>query len=163
MSATGLCETITTFLDESELTYQEVESNTTDKVFVAEICGDNGNWRVFIQVTDDDEVRRVMMRAHLPARTPENNRLKVAELLTRINYDLIVGNFEMNLDDGEVIYKTCLDLADGVVTPAMFDRMYDLNSRAMNHYYAKILNAGYGELEQPKIDDEMLPDGAMLQ
>jgi hypothetical protein len=33
----------------------------------------------------------------------------VAEFLTRLNYELSIGNFEMSFDDGDVRYKTSID------------------------------------------------------
>jgi len=40
---------------------------------------------------------------------PESTRLAVLEFITRINYGLTIGNFEMNLDKGTVRYKTSFD------------------------------------------------------
>ena len=163
MSSTRLYESITTYLDEAELTYQYNEGDTDDGVIGVEISGEDGGWRVVIRTTEEGEARGVMIWALLPARIPEKNRLKVAELLTRINCDLAIGNFDMNLDTGEVLFRNSIELADGVFTKAMFDRMYEVNCGAMNDNYAKILNAGYGELDSPKTDAEVLPEGMVLQ
>lgn len=162
MSDSGLYQAISSYMDEAERHFQS-EGDAENGLIVAEILGDDGNWRVFIQITDDDETRLVAIHAHLPARIPECNRLKVAELLTRINYDLMVGNFELNLGDGAVLFKTTLDLADGQLTQAMFERMYEMNGHAMNLYYAKILSVGYGNTEQAVVTAESRPDGVMLQ
>lgn len=162
MSDSGLHQSIVKYMDEAERHFQR-EGDAENGLIVAEILGDDGNWRVFIQITDDDETRLVAIHAHHPVRIPEGNRLKVAELLTRINYDLLVGNFELNLDDGAVLFKTTLDLADGQLTQAMFERMYEINSLSMNQYYAKILSVGYGNTDQAEVVEEVRPDGVMLQ
>lgn len=162
MTSRSLYVQIIGFMDEAERHYQTVEDSDCTLI-VAEIGGDDGSWKTYIQVTDTDENRLVVIHAHLPARIPEVNRLKVAELLTRINYDLIVGNFELNLDDGAVLFKTTLDLADGELTQAMFERMYETNGSVMNGYYAKILAAGYGsDLIVPEAV-ESRPEGVVLQ
>lgn len=160
MTTAALYSTIAAFMDEAEWPYQgEAESG----ILSAEINGDEGSWRVYIQITDDDEARRVVVHAQLPARIPDGNRVKVAELLTRINYDLIVGNFELGLDDGEVLFKTTLDLADGQLTQAMFERMYVLNGQTMNQYFSQILSVGYGGGKQANDAAEDRPHGLMLQ
>ena len=41
---------------------------------------------------------------------PQATRPAMAELLTRINYGLIHGNFEMDYDDGEIRMKASLDV-----------------------------------------------------
>ena len=42
----------------------------------------------------------------LPLAADENHRLAMAEFLTRINWGMRNGNFEMSMDTGEIRYKT---------------------------------------------------------
>ncbi|MDO5299554.1 MAG: YbjN domain-containing protein [Clostridia bacterium] len=42
----------------------------------------------------------------LPLAADENSRLAVAEYLTRVNFNMRNGNFELNMDDGEIRFKT---------------------------------------------------------
>lgn len=42
----------------------------------------------------------------LPLAADENHRLAMAEFLTRVNWGLRNGNFEMSMDTGEIRYKT---------------------------------------------------------
>lgn len=162
MSTTNLYEIIAAYLDESEQHFQTEEENS--QVFL-EINGDDGSWYVAIRIAEDEEPRGVVIHSRYPTRIPECNRLKVAELLTRINYDLTFGNFELNLDDGTVFFKTTIDLADGQMTKAMFERLYEINCVSMNTYYAKILSVGFGELEPEMVAaaEEDRPDGVILQ
>lgn len=44
-----------------------------------------------------------------PLRVAERMRPAVAEFIHRANYGLWIGNFEMDMDDGEVRYKSSLD------------------------------------------------------
>lgn len=74
MNAT-LYSTIAGFMDEAERPYQgEAESG----ILLAEINGDDGSWRVYIQITDDDKDRLVVIHAQLPAPIPGINRVNVA-------------------------------------------------------------------------------------
>ncbi len=41
-----------------------------------------------------------------------NCRMAVAEYLTRANYGLKVGNFELDMNDGEIRYKVTVDCGD---------------------------------------------------
>ena len=38
----------------------------------------------------------------IPLAADENNRLAVAEYLTRVNFNMRNGNFELNMEDGEI-------------------------------------------------------------
>lgn len=48
----------------------------------------------------------------LPFKAEESQRAAVAEYITRANYNLNVGNFEMDFSDGELRYKTTLSKND---------------------------------------------------
>ncbi len=58
----------------------------------------------------------------------------MAQLLTRINYGLIIGNFEMDFSDGEVRYKTSADLRDVELIDGVFGRLVFANVRSMDRY-----------------------------
>lgn len=140
MTTPSLFELITGYMAEAG---RHFESEPEGGLIVAQIGGELGNWHTYIQITEDSETRRVVIHANLPARIPQGTRQAVSELLTRFNYDLVVGNFELGLDDGEVLFKTTLDLADGLLTQAMFERMYLLNCGVMNEHYGQIWSVGY--------------------
>lgn len=146
MTTSTLYQIIAGYMDDED---RHFDGEPEGGLIVAQIRGDDGIWSAYVQITDNDKARRVVIHAMLPARIPEGNRLKVAELLTRINYDLIVGNFELNLDDGEVLFKTALDLADGQLTQAMFENAYQLNAKCVNQYFGQILRVGFGDAPSP--------------
>ena len=156
---TTLYPCIAQFMDDADRYHRDED----DAVIVAEINGDHGSWRVFIQITESVDERYIVIHAQLPARIPEGRRLQVAELLTRINYALIQGNFELDLDDGAVFFKTTLDLADGQLTQAMFEWIYGINAHTMNQYYAQIMGVGYGAQSVEIGTSEDRPEGVALQ
>jgi hypothetical protein len=65
--------------------------------------GEHGSWLLVGQA--HEVAGSLAIYSVLPSRIPEERRDAVALLLTRINYGLIVGNFELDLDDGEVRFK----------------------------------------------------------
>ena len=66
--------------------------------------------------------RTALFTTILPMNIPEKNRAAVSEYLTRVNYTLLLGNFQMDLSDGELSYKSVgvfeeeSGLPDSVVT-----------------------------------------------
>lgn len=46
----------------------------------------------------------------LPFLIPESHQSAAMLLITQINYDLIVGNLEMDINDGEIRYKNAIDV-----------------------------------------------------
>ena len=72
----------------------------------------------------------------LPFRVPDSHRASFVVSLTQLNYDLVIGNLELDLSDGELRFKTSLDievtgLDEGVLgyllnsNFAMTSRLYD--------------------------------------
>jgi hypothetical protein len=74
---------------------------------------------MFVQVFPDR--RRVVTYAALPEMVPKELRLAMAELLTRANSALAIGNFELHFDDGEVRFRTGLDLGHTELTDELID------------------------------------------
>ena len=50
----------------------------------------------------------------IPISANENIQGEIAEYLTRINYGLLIGNFEMDYTDGEIRYKIVIDNSWGI-------------------------------------------------
>ena len=49
----------------------------------------------------------------IPLAADENSRLAVAEYLTRVNFNMRNGNFELNMDTGEIRFKTYVHVGAG--------------------------------------------------
>jgi hypothetical protein len=58
----------------------------------------------------------------------------VCEFLTRVNYGLAAGNFELDFSDGEVRYKTALQLRVHALDAATLRRVVRANGLAMETY-----------------------------
>ena len=53
----------------------------------------------------------------IPLSADENSRLAVAEYLTRANFNMRNGNFELNMDTGEIRFKTYVHAGSGEIDP----------------------------------------------
>ena len=70
--------------------------------------GQNARWGCLGRVDEDKQL--VLFYSYCPIKAPEDKRPILADFLTRANYGLYVGNFEMDFNDGEVRYKTSIDV-----------------------------------------------------
>ena len=59
-----------------------------------------------IALEADDDPREVTLYVYLPNVVPEKQRHVVMEYLTRVNYHLPMGHFEMGLDSGKLRFVT---------------------------------------------------------
>lgn len=71
-------------------------------------AGSSGRWMCYAQARDDQQ--QFVFYSVCPLNVPEVRRPAVAEFITRANYGMVLGNFEMDYNDGEVRYKTSIDV-----------------------------------------------------
>ena len=69
---------------------------------ISGIGGKIDNLKFYIVVSDET----VTCYHVVPIKVPEEQRIAVNEFITRANYGLTIGNFEMDFNDGELRYKT---------------------------------------------------------
>lgn len=100
-------------------------------VLVSDLSGVWGRWKFYAQVAPEHDA--ILFYSICPLRVPEELRLEAAHFLTRANYGLATGNFELDFSDGEIRYKTVLDL-DGELSSAAVKRAVRANGIAMETY-----------------------------
>lgn len=103
-----------------------------DEVIEAEISGDSGSWTCFFVARED--AQRVSVYSQAPWYAPEQVRAALGELLTRINYGLSLGNFEMDFSDGEIRFKTSADFSGGGQNIDLIGNLLGPNFAAMDTY-----------------------------
>ncbi len=82
---------------------------------------------------------------------------KLAVLQTNANYGLRNGNFEMDLRDGEIRYKTYINLENSTVNPDVLDDAIHMSIAALDVYGKDMAKIVYGfgqESEDEELDDE---------
>jgi hypothetical protein len=100
-------ETVLAWFDEDGWNLTASDDGHT---WVASVEGENGRWPVLVQVFADRGVFACYSLA--PVSPPSSRRGEVLEYLTRANAGLVTGNFEVDIDSGEIRYKTAIDLSD---------------------------------------------------
>ena len=101
-------------------------------VLLADLSGPAGRWSFYAQAVEDKDL--VLLYSVCPERVPEGRRLEVSQFLTRANYGLAAGNFELDFHDGEVRYKTVLHLQGEELDGLVLKRLVRSNGIAMETY-----------------------------
>lgn len=102
-----------------------VQHHETEPLIRLEYGNEVGNWSCLIWYRA--ETSQVLVYSIMPAKIPADQRVAVAEFMMRINYDQVLGGFEINMEDGEVRYRTALDFGSEVFTPGLFDPVVKAN------------------------------------
>jgi hypothetical protein len=70
---------------------------------------------------------------------PEEKRVAMAEFITRANYGMRIGNFEMDFSDGELRYKSSIDVEDDHLSSPLIKHMVYPNVLMMDKYLPGIM------------------------
>ncbi len=132
--------TMVAFFEEDEWDFHWLEDRP---VLSMNFSGKNGKWTCYAQAREEQE--QFVFYSVCPINVPDSRRGKVAEFLTRANYGMIIGNFEMDYNDGEVRYKTSIDVEGDSLSHALMKQMVYANVIIMDRYLPGILSMIYGE------------------
>jgi hypothetical protein len=119
-------------------------------VLLSELSGPLGSWTFYAQIVEEQEL--IVFYSVCPLTVPENRRLEIADFLTRANYGLALGNFELDFEDGEIRYKTVLEVDGRYVSPALVKRLVKANGLAMETYLPGIGAVVAGTPAVPALD-----------
>lgn len=119
--------TLEKFLNEDGWHPQEEDE---EYVFQAQFVGENGEYSCFFQLSED--LNQFFCYVLAPIQVEKTRRTAVVEYISRANYGLRIGNFELDLDDGEVRYKSSLDfegenLTDNWLRNAIYPAVYTMD------------------------------------
>ncbi len=103
--------------------------------------GENGKWTCYAHARE--EVHQFVFYSLLPVNTPQDKLDAMAEFMTRANYGMIVGNFELNYEDGEVRYKTSIDIGEGDLSLLLVKQLIYPNVATMDLYLPGLMAVIY--------------------
>ena len=127
------------FFDEDDWKYQPVEGKTMLRMGFS---GDNGKWTCVARAIED--AQQFIFYSIAPASVPEEKRVEMAEFITRANYGMRIGNFEMDFSDGELRYKSSIDVEDDCLSAPLIKHMVYPNVMMMDKYLPGIMGILYG-------------------
>ena len=107
-------------------------TETGENTLQLDFRGRNGKWGCLART--QEELKQAAFYSYYPAQAPSDKRPAVAEFIARANFDMIIGNFELDFNDGEIRFKTSLDARSGDLTLATVSQMVYANVTAMDQY-----------------------------
>jgi len=137
-----ILEIIEKFLKEDDWPYSLVEGRA---VYKTGFEGKNGQFTCYAQ--ERVEQQQIVFYAIFPVRAPENRMADVAEFIVRANYGMIIGNFEMDYSDGEIRYKTSVDVEDVTVEDALVRHLIYANVMTMDKYFPGLMRVLYAGID----------------
>jgi hypothetical protein len=145
----SLVQSVETFLSTENVPFdRDDELGLIRFFFVTE----NGNWMVTVHPFED--AQQLVVFSHFPSVVEEGRRSAVAEFATRVNSDLFVGSFDVDVDVGQVRFRTGLDLDDLDVTQALIRNLVYSNVSVMDGCLPALNRVAHGGAEPKAAAEE---------
>ena len=140
--AQHIAEAIDSFLTGDDWKYQfDADKGLFDMGI--SVKGQLSSCRLKIRVNED----HYLVYACISMQADEASRMKVCDFITRANYGLRNGNFELDLRDGEIRYKSYVDCGEdgyALPDPAIIKKSIYIPAQMMQRYGDGLLAVMYG-------------------
>ncbi|MBE0699841.1 MAG: YbjN domain-containing protein [Anaerolineaceae bacterium] len=140
-NAQPMMDVVLRFFQEEQWNYQKLEGKP---VIRAGFRGVHGTWVCFARV--EEEKKQFLFHSLLGMNIPPQYRALVVEYITRVNYCLTVGNFEMDYDSGDIRFRTSVETPDGELSVAIVRCLAYTNVHTIDHYFPGVLAVMHGGL-----------------
>ena len=145
--AQPIFQTVIAFFTQDDWSFTRIQGETALRLAFQ---GDNGAWNCYAQVREDQE--QFAFYSICPIYAPETKRSTAAEFITRANYNMMIGNFEMDFADGEIRFKSSIDIEPSQITTDIIKRLVYANVTMMDEYLPGIIAV---------IEQDVLPEVAI--
>jgi hypothetical protein len=122
-------QTMVNFFTEDDWSYAKIQGEPA--LYLA-FEGDNGSWNCYAKAREDEE--QFVFYSICPIKVPKVKRRTLGEFIARANYGMMIGNFELDFTDGEIRYKTSIDVEGDKLSFALIKRLVYANVTMMDEY-----------------------------
>jgi hypothetical protein len=134
-------ELLSRYLDAGDLAH---DLSRDGKAIEAGFAGKTGLFKVSVILWGDDPLR-LFVSVRIPIVVPEKHRLAMAEAVTRANFGMTMGGFEMEMGAGFLGYRADMPVADGTVTEEQFRILLGGAMATADRYFPAFLRLIYGD------------------
>ena len=116
-------------LTEREFRFRRAAQARLEAMFV-----DSFGSRLRLSICSDVDADNLFVILRAPCMVPRRRRPEAAEYLTRANWGMSLGSFDMDWSDGEVVFRVSLHAPGTTLTAEMVGQMVDSAFWAMRRY-----------------------------
>jgi len=142
-----LQDAVTAFLDEEGWSYeaQAGSAGRAEARLYFRFTSESAQFDVWIVCNEETE--RLCVLSVLPVVVPEAMRLSIAEFIARANFGIVVGNFELDFQDGEVRMRTSADVEDTPISHTFVRNLLIANLGTADRYFPGFVKVLYSNME----------------
>ncbi|MDJ1183067.1 YbjN domain-containing protein [Roseofilum casamattae] len=128
-----MTEVVREFFDREDWPFIQLEEG----LFQLAFAGENGRWRCYTRIRQAEE--QLLFYSICPLVVSDDRRTAIAEFLTNVNYGAVIGNFELDWSDGEIRYKTSIDVEGDRLSVPLMENLVYANVIMMDRYLPGIV------------------------
>ena len=147
-STQPIFQAIVNFFKEDNWHYAQIKGQSALRLAFE---GKKGKYDCYAQAREQQ--KQFVFYSVCPIKSPELKYGAVGEFISRANYGMIIGNFELNFNTGEIRYKTSIDIEEDL-SPALIKRLVYTNVTMIDEYLPGIRSV---------IDNDVSPEDAIAQ
>lgn len=110
----------------------DVEQQADRRQLRAAVEGPSGRFDCFVRVHDAEQ--QIAIYSICPRHAPSATRAATGEFLHRLNFGMVIGNFELDPDDGEIRCKASLDVEGEPITDVQLAKLLDVSVLSISRY-----------------------------
>ena len=114
----------------------EYSTSNNNRTFSFEVEAPQGKWNCLLLLHGRTGIGFYSI---LPFIVPQTQRAEIALYLMWLNNERVFGNFELDLETGEIRFKTYIDCESSPLNERMLDRTMLINVATMQKYLPQIL------------------------
>ena len=107
------------------------------------VTAKNASYRMIFDAREDTE--QLLLYLLCAYQVPDDRRLAAAEFMARANFGLVLGNFELDMEDGEVRYRVSIDIEGGELTNKMVRNMIGAGVVTLDRYFPGLMAVCYAD------------------
>jgi hypothetical protein len=133
------------FLKDQDWQFTQVKDKN---ILLFGIGGKNGNFQCIADLIHEEN--RLIFFSVCGANTPESKRNDMLQLLNALNYKLFFGNFEMDLENGEIRYRTSVSFKHIELNQNFIEEFIMSNIVTMDKSLPSLVGVMFGEISAEK-------------
>lgn len=140
-----ILEPVKDFLKNEGVSFTQLDN---EPVLKAGFRGDNGNF--IILVIADDKNRLLEAFIICPLNVPKSRLAPATELIARINHRIRLGNFDIDLTDGEIGFRASVNAGNTALGRNTLSKLIFGSSFVMDHFFPAIASVVFGNIAPEK-------------
>ncbi|MGC1248946.1 MAG: YbjN domain-containing protein, partial [Spirulinaceae cyanobacterium] len=136
----SMVEVVESFFKGENWQFQQLENATLHLLFQ----GKNSQFNCYARAREAQQ--QFVFYSLAPTKVPVRKRRILGEFVARANLGMIIGNFELDFNTGEIRYKTSIDVTNNVINQETLHQLVYTNVLTMDQYLLGIKSVISGQL-----------------